>query len=162
MHHAEIIDILSKPLSRQLMASNIPARLAYTGRDGAPRVIPIAYHWTGEQIVVCTPTNSAKVPALQANDRVALTIDTNEFPPKILLVRGTAGVEIVDGVPAEYLAASQKVVGAEGMAAFEAQVRGLYQQMARITIAPTWAKLIDFETTIPRAVEELIARASPN
>jgi hypothetical protein len=28
--------------------------------------------------------------------------------------------------------------------------------MACITIELTWAKLLDFETTIPRAVEELI------
>jgi len=35
--------------------------------------------------------------ALSANPKVALTIGTNAFPPLILLVRGTAHVEIVDG-----------------------------------------------------------------
>jgi hypothetical protein len=30
--------------------------------------------------------------------------------------------------------------------------------MARITITPTWAKLLDFETTIPKAVEDLIVQ----
>jgi hypothetical protein len=28
--------------------------------------------------------------------------------------------------------------------------------MVRITIEPDWAKLLDFETTIPKAVEDLI------
>jgi hypothetical protein len=28
--------------------------------------------------------------------------------------------------------------------------------MVRITITPHWAKLIDFETTIPQAVEDLV------
>jgi hypothetical protein len=28
--------------------------------------------------------------------------------------------------------------------------------MARIAIAPEWAKLLDFETTLPSAVEELL------
>jgi hypothetical protein len=28
--------------------------------------------------------------------------------------------------------------------------------MARIAIEPTWAKLLDFETRLPRAVEELV------
>jgi hypothetical protein len=28
--------------------------------------------------------------------------------------------------------------------------------MVRIVVTPTWAKLIDFETTLPSAVEELI------
>jgi hypothetical protein len=36
-------------------------------------------------------------------------------------------------------------------------VKSLYKQMVRITITPTWAKVIDFETTLPSAVEELIA-----
>jgi hypothetical protein len=34
----------------------------------------------------------------------------------------------------------------------------LYQQMARIAIEPTWAKLMDFETRLPRAVEQLVNR----
>jgi hypothetical protein len=28
--------------------------------------------------------------------------------------------------------------------------------MVRIVVTPTWAKLIDFETTLPSAVEELV------
>jgi len=28
--------------------------------------------------------------------------------------------------------------------------------MVLITVTPTWAKLLDFETTIPKAVEDLI------
>ena len=35
-------------------------------------------------------------------------------------------------------------------------MRGLYKQMARIAIEPEWAKLLDFETTVPSAVEELL------
>jgi Pyridoxamine 5'-phosphate oxidase len=158
MRQEEILQILNKPYSQELLHSNIPVRLAYIGLDGAPRVIPIAFHWNGEQFVVCTPTNAPKVPALQANPKVALTIDTATFPPHILLVRGTATVEIVDGVPSDYLEASKKQVGEEGMPAFEEQVRALYQQMARIAITPAWAKLIDFETTLPRPVEELVNR----
>jgi hypothetical protein len=30
--------------------------------------------------------------------------------------------------------------------------------MVRIVVTPTWAKLIDFETTLPSAVEELVRR----
>jgi hypothetical protein len=39
---------------------------------------------------------------------------------------------------------------------WEAGVKGLYTEMALITVTPTWAKLLDFETTIPKAVEDLI------
>jgi hypothetical protein len=41
---------------------------------------------------------------------------------------------------------------------WEAGVRSLYDGMVRIVVTPTWAKLIDFETTLPSAVEELIRR----
>ena len=40
---------------------------------------------------------------------------------------------------------------------WETEVRSLYRDgMVRIVVTPTWAKLIDFETTLPSAVEELV------
>jgi RNA:NAD 2'-phosphotransferase (TPT1/KptA family) len=88
------------------------ARLAYAGQDGLPRVIPIGFHWDGRQIIVCTATTAPKVRALSRRPEVALTIDTEDSPAKALLVRGEAGIEIVDGVPNEYLAASSKSMDA--------------------------------------------------
>jgi len=158
MPHDDVLQVLNDPLAQELMRSNIPARLAYTGRDGAPRAIPIAFHWTGQHFVICTPPHAAKVQAIQANPRVALTIDTTTFPPHVLLVRGKASVEVVDGVPPEYLAGSKKIVGDAQFPEFETQVRALYQQMARIAIVSEWAKLMDFETQLPRAVEQLVNR----
>jgi hypothetical protein len=110
--------------------------------------------------VIGTVPASAKVAALQANPAVALTIDTNppNWPPNVLLIRGTASVTLVDGTFPEYIAASKKLVPAQEFSDWEAGVRGLYDQMARIDIAPTWAKVHDFETRIPKAVEDL-ARA---
>jgi hypothetical protein len=36
-------------------------------------------------------------------------------------------------------------------------VRSLYHEgMVRIVVTPNWAKLIDFKSTLPSAVEELI------
>ena len=39
---------------------------------------------------------------------------------------------------------------------WEAEVHSLYDSMVRIVVTPTWAKLLDFETTLPSPVEELI------
>ncbi|MGY1601179.1 hypothetical protein [Geodermatophilus sp. SYSU D00815] len=39
---------------------------------------------------------------------------------------------------------------------WEAEVRSLYDRMVRIVVTPTWAKVIDFETTLPTGIEELI------
>ncbi|MBE1461066.1 hypothetical protein H4W33_000078 [Kibdelosporangium phytohabitans] len=37
-------------------------------------------------------------------------------------------------------------------------MRALYDGMVRVVVRPTWAKLIDFETTLPTAIEELMQR----
>ena len=148
---------LAKPISQQLLNGPAPARFAYTGMDGAPRVVPVAFWWDGSNVLVFTIPKSAKVAALQHDPRIAITIDTQgEWPPRALLVRGEVAVELVEGVPTEYVEASRKVTPASHMEAWEAGVRALYEQMVRITITPTWAKLLDFETTIPKAVEDLI------
>ena len=55
---------------------------------------------------MCTATNAPKVPALRDNPAVALTIDTEVHPPKMLLIRGRAELDFVDGIPDEYFEAS--------------------------------------------------------
>jgi hypothetical protein len=158
MPQADLAQVLNDPIAQELIHSPIPARMAYTGIDGFPRAIPIGFYWDGRNFVVFTVPHSPKVRALSRDPHVALTIDSVDFPPHVLLVRGAASIETVDGVPWEYLEASRKQVGDAGLPAFEAQVRDLYQQMSRITIAPTWAKVLDFQTRLPRPVEELLAR----
>jgi hypothetical protein len=89
---------------------------------------------------------------------VALTIDTEVHPPKILFIRGrVVELDVVDGIPEEYLEASGTYeMTPEQRVEWEAGVRSLYDGMVRIVVTPTWAKLIDFETNLPSAVEELI------
>jgi hypothetical protein len=157
MQRETVMRVLTDPLAQELLHSPLLARLGYNGPDGAPRVVPIGYLWNGSTFVVCTATMAPKVRALEMNPKVALSIDTDTQPPHVLLVRGSAGVEIVDGVPDEFLEASKKVLPPERWAEFEAQVRSLYPQMARITIEPEWAKLLDFETRFPIAVEQLVS-----
>jgi hypothetical protein len=156
MRHEQVVEELAKPIAQELLHSSIPARLAYVGVDGDPRVVPVGFQWDGARIVVCTVPTSAKVRALQQNRRVAITIDTEGYPPRVLLVRGAASVEMVDGVPSEYVEASRRLVPEEEFEGWEAGVRGLYDAMAKITITPDWARLLDFETTIPRAVEDIV------
>src|SRR5919106_4769041 len=93
----EIAAVLAKPYARQLLNGAEPARMAYVGVDGAPRAIPIGFWTDGDRIVMATVPRSAKVAALRTNPKVALTIDQGAFPPKVLLIRGTAEVEVVEG-----------------------------------------------------------------
>lgn len=157
MDRHDVAEVLARPISRELLASSIPARLAYAGAGGAPRVIPIAYLWTGEHLAMGTLPGSPKVRALRRDPRVAVTIDTqDQWPPRALLIRGTARVELVDGVPDVFVEAGRKSTPAEHFEEWERGVRGLYDRMALITVEPEWAKLLDFETTLPQAVEDLV------
>jgi hypothetical protein len=109
-------------------------------------------------MVMCTPKNAPKIRALRANPAVALTIDTEVHPPKILLIRGRADLDFTDGIPDEFLqhTSTYEMTPAQRVE-WEAEVRSLYRDgMVRIVVTPTWAKLIDFETTLPSAVEELV------
>src|ERR1044072_3156199 len=155
MRHDEIAEDLNRPMTRELLARDL-TRLAYVAKDGTPRNVPIAFTWNGSEIVLCTTTNAPKLHALRANPMVALTIDTEVHPPKILLIRGRAELDVVEGIPDEYLQMNGTYqMTADHRVEWEAEVRSLYDGMVRIVVTPTWAKLIDFETTLPSAVEEL-------
>ena len=159
MHQSAVDEILNRPLGQELLARDL-CRLAFTAPDGTPRSIPIGFCWNGSEIVMCTSTNARKVPMLRRNPAVALTIDTEVHPPKVLLLRGRAELDVTDGIPDEYLRWNGAyTMTPEQRAEWEAGVRSLYADgMVRIVVKPTWAKLIDFETTLPTAIEELMRR----
>ena len=156
MQTNDVTAILNLPTSQELLDRDL-LRMAYVAKDGTPRNVPIAFTWIGSQIVVCTPKNAPKLHALRHDPEVALTIDTEVHPPKILLIRGRAELDVVDGIPDEYLEMNGTyAMTPEQRVEWEAEVRSLYDGMVRIVVTPTWAKLIDFETTLPSAVEELV------
>jgi hypothetical protein len=158
MSQENTLQLLNDPIAQELLNSKIPGRLAYIGLDGSPRVVPIWFHWDGKQFVLGTAPNAPKVRALAKNAKVALTIDTDTSPPKVLLVRGTAKVEVIDGVAPEYLQAARRYLGEEQGREFEEGAREMYKQMARIAIKPEWLKILDFETRFPSAIEEAVGR----
>lgn len=144
--------LLEDPVAQRLLASPIPARVAYTWLDGTPRVVPIWFHWDGQEIVLGTILNSPKLRALPVHPEVAVTIDDTTWPYKVLLVRGTATVEIRDGVIPEYAAAAVRYFGPEQGAAWVDQIASANTQMGRVAIRPTWAAVLDFETRFPSAI----------
>ena len=150
---------LNRPIARELLDSAM-GRFSYLGLDGDPRVVPVGFWCTGAQIRFATAVNSAKVAALRVHPRVAMAVDRFGVPPRSLLVRGSATVEIVDGEPEEYLAGAPKLMPAEAVPGWRAGVQALYRQMAVVSITPDHAVLHDFETTLPRAVAELLAEQS--
>lgn len=146
------LGLLNHPASQELLQSKIPARLAYVWTDGTPRVIPIWFHWNGREIVMATPPKAPKLKALKKNPKVSLTIDDNTFPHKVLLIRGTARLEPVNGIVPEYEAAADRYFGKEMAEGWLGQLRCMISSMVRITITPEWVGLLDFQTRFPSAL----------
>jgi hypothetical protein len=146
--------LLETDVAKRLLSSTVPARLAYTARDGTPRVMPIWFHWTGDELVMCTFVSSPKIAAVRENPTVAITIDTEGFPSESLLIRGHASVTEVDGAPPEYAAAARRYLGEEAAAAYIPQVDQPGTRMASIAVHPTWVGVLDFQTRFPNALPE--------
>lgn len=161
MERQEIDDELSAMGAEELLASTSAAHLAYTEKDGTPRVIPVGFFWTGDEFVISSATTSPKVQSLSARPDVALAIDGGDTPDqaRALSIRGKARVEIVDGVVEEYLAAARKSMDAEAAAQFEQNCREMYDRMARIAITPRWVRYYDFGAgRMPRFLKDLAER----
>ena len=146
------LQLLQHPISRELLQSKIPARLAYVWTDGTPRVVPIWFHWNGREFVLATPPKAPKLKALAKHPKVALTIDDNTFPHKVLLVRGAARLETVPGIVPEYAVAAERYFGSEQGKVWVQQLASMIREMVRITIAPEWVGLLDFQSRFPSAL----------
>lgn len=147
-------ELLRDPVAQELLASTIPARLAYNWTDGSPRVVAIWFHWNGTDIVMATLPGAPKLKALHTGDRVAITIDSNEPPHHVLTIRGTADVTEAEGVVPEYAQAATRYLGKQlGEAYVESLPADL--RMGRIAVRPDHVVVLDFQTRFPSAVSSL-------
>lgn len=146
--------LLETDVAQGLLREVITARLAYVALDGTPRVLPINYHWTGEEIVMGGFARSNKNRALRANPAVALTIDTTEPPPRVLLVRGRAEITEIDGVVPEYETVMRRTMPADAADAYFAELVRHGVRMERIAVRPAWVGVTDFQTRFPAGMPE--------
>jgi len=156
------IALLNDPVAQRLLQAPIPAQLAYTWTDGTPRVLPIGFHWDGNQIILGTPPEAPKMKALTQNPQVALTINTYEYPYKVLCIRGVATTQHADDIVPEYVLMAHRMLGA-GAEGWLQQVKAMLPAMhgmARIAITPQWAGILDFEQRFPSALEKAMATAA--
>lgn len=143
--------LLDTPVARRLLASAIPARLAYTARDGTPRIVASWFQWTGGELVMPTfiraphiARPARRLRALRARPDVAVSIDTESTPAQVLLIRGRAQVTEVDGIDPDYADSARQYLGEEGGDQYVAMADQPGTRMARIAVRPTWAALLDF------------------
>jgi pyridoxamine 5'-phosphate oxidase-like protein len=153
------IDLLESEVAKRLLASSIPARYAYVATDGAPRIVPSWFHWTGDEIVMPTFISAPHVrhPAyrvrdLRANPGVAITIDTESFPPESLTIRGNAEVTEIDGIVPDYALAAHRYLGEAEATGYLAQIDDPSTRMARIAVRPAWVGVLDFQARLPSAL----------
>ena len=150
------LELLKDPVAQELLQAPFPMRLSYVWMDGTPRVVPIGFHWDGTDLVIGSPPDAPKLKALRANPKVALTIDSNQMPYHVLLIRGTAAMTTHDGIIPEYAAYMTRYIGQEGSEAWLQQISPLMKTMVRVAMRPEWVGIIDFETRLPSAVEHAI------
>jgi hypothetical protein len=153
------LGLLRTDLAERLLASTIPARYAYTALDGTPRIVASWFLWTGEELVLPTFISAPhishaayRVRALRVNPDVAVSIDTETFPPEVLSIRGRAEITEVDGVAGEYAEAARRFLGSEQATGYLAQIDQPGTRMARITVQPAWVALMDFQSRMPSAL----------
>lgn len=153
------LKLLESDVAKRLLNSTIPARFAYVSMNGTPRVVATWFHWAGDELVMPTFLSAphvrhaaARLRALRTNPHVAITIDTESFPPEVLLVRGKATVTEVDGIVSEYALAARRYLGEAQAAAYLSHIDQPGTRMARIAVRPTWVGVLDFQTRLPSAL----------
>lgn len=152
------VGLLQEAVAQELLQSKSPAHLAYVWRDGTPRVVPIGFHWNGQEIVLATATDAPKTKVLKNGAKVAITIEHNSSPPKILSIRGTVRTDTVEGLAPEYVAMIRRTMSEEASQTLLNEAGRIYPRMTRIFIHPDWVGLLDFETRLPGSVERAIER----
>lgn len=146
------LELLDTPVARSLLALAIPARVAYTAKDGTPRIVPTWFRWTNGELVMPTYIQAPHIPApgarrlgaLRARPDVAISIDTGTEPPQALLIRGEAHIAEVDGVDPDYVASARHYLGEDAARELLEMVDKPGTRMARITVRPAWVGLLDF------------------
>ena len=151
--------LIESEVAQRLLGSTLPARYAYTALDGTPRIVASWFVWTGEELVMPTFISAPhirhaayRVRTLRESPEIAVSIDTESFPPEVLSFRGRAEVTEIDGVVPEYAQAAHRYLGSEQATPYLEQIDRPGTRMARIAVRPTWVGVLDFQSRMPSAL----------
>lgn len=153
------VKLLDTPLARRLLAASLVARLAYTSRDGTPRLIPVNFLWTGDELVVGAFAGTYKIRDLSARPDVAVCIDTADGLPEVLMLRGTVTLTEVAGVLPEYATIQRAGMGDEMGNAYLAAIDQPGLRMVRIGLRPSWVGVVDFQERFPARTPQPVRAA---
>jgi hypothetical protein len=136
-----VIDVLTVPVAQALLQSRIPARLGYLDPAGAPRVVPVWFHWDGTHLVLGTFPSSSKLKALHDGALVAVSIDSETYPYQGLQLRGPVTLTPTPGLVPEYVTAARRYLDPAEAEQFLARLGD--RPMIRIAVQVRHAHLLD-------------------
>ena len=140
---------LDDPVVASLLDGPNLARLAYSGLDGRPRVVPIWFTVLDGDIVMVTGPKASKVRALENDNAVAVTIDDARPPYKVLLVEGNAALEPMEGIAPEYEGIARRYLGAAADA-YLSQLK--IKRQVRIRVRTRSYRIFDFVKRYPQSL----------
>ncbi len=141
--------LLNEPVAQKLLNSATLAHLAFNWTDGTPRVVPIWFQWTGEEVVFCSVGVAKKLKAIGDGTRVAITIDGSEWPYPVLMLRGTVAISLYPGIVPGYRETAIRYIGEQNGGMFIGAIESTGLPMKRIGVMPDWVGVIDFQTRWP-------------
>jgi nitroimidazol reductase NimA-like FMN-containing flavoprotein (pyridoxamine 5'-phosphate oxidase superfamily) len=113
--------------------------------------VPIWYTYKDGEFIMVTGPKADKVPALEFNGAVALTIDSDQPPYSVLLVDGDATVEKTEGMAEEYPdIVSRYFAGAAEQ--YLAGMRDRVREQRRIRVVPRSWRVLDFVKRYPKSL----------
>src|SRR5260370_16682721 len=139
------VDLLQDPVAQQLLQSKSLAHLASNWHDGTPRIVPIGFYWNGQEIVMATATDAPKTKVLRNGAKVAVSIEHDSSPPKILQIRGTVHTDTVEGLAPEYVASARRTLSEGDAQVFLAESARLYPPIPPIFSHPSWSGSLTFQ-----------------
>lgn len=84
-----------EPRGRQLLSEPNVGNLGLRGLDGYPRVIPVWFRFTGDEVQIASPHDAYKSRALRADARAVLTVSTPKAPYHVVSATGRVEVELI-------------------------------------------------------------------
>ena len=84
------------PRADELLGQRLVGNLGYHGLDGYPKVVPVWFEWTGDEVHVASPPGAYKSRALARDPRAVLTASTPEAPYHVVTVTGKVRIDVME------------------------------------------------------------------
>jgi PPOX class probable F420-dependent enzyme len=108
--------------------------LTTTSADGTPQPNPIWFHWNGEQILIFSEPNQAKIRNIERNPRVSLNFNSDTYGGQIGILTGTATIDANGPTADERAAYTQKYAdGIQSIGLTPDSMLAKYSVLIRVT-----------------------------